>query len=189
MIRLAAQRRRHVIFAALLVTIFLIAGCAHPTRATGLEVGSRQNDAETALWRGRLALRVASDATPAQGESGAPPPAQSFSASFELTGNAQTGGLLLFSPLGTTVAELSWTAQTASMRAGGETRSFGSLGELLKQATGTEIPVASLFAWLAGDNPATQGWLADLSQYTVGRVIARRSDPPPAVELRLIIEK
>ena len=180
---LIARRHRHAIFAGFLTAILLIASCAYPTRARG------PNDAETALWRGRLALRVASDGQPAPGESGAPTPAQSFSASFELTGNAQTGGLLLFSPLGTTVAELSWTTQTATMLANGETRSFSSLAELLKQATGTEIPVASLFAWLAGDNAATPGWLADVSQYSLGRVVARRSDPLPAVELRLIIEK
>ena len=136
-----------------------------------------------------MALRLAPDGQPVQGESGAPPQAQSFSAGFELTGNAQTGALRLFSPLGTTVADLNWTAQTASMRANGETRSFDSLAVLLKQATGTEIPVASLFAWLAGDNVATPGWLADVSQHSLGRVVARRSDPPPAVELRLIIEK
>ena len=141
------------------------------------------NDGETALWRGRLALQVVSGSTLAQGESGAPAQAQSFSASFELTGNAQTGGLLLYSPLGTTVANLTWTAQTATMLANGETRSFSSLAELLRQATGTEIPVASLFAWLAGDNIATPGWLADLSQQALGRVIARRSDPPPVPRL------
>ena len=79
--------------------------------------------------------------------------------------------------------------QTASLRANGETRSFNSLAELLKQATGTEIPVASLFAWLAGENLATPGWLADVSQHSLGRVVARRSDPLPVVELRLVIEK
>ena len=141
------------------------------------------------MWQGRLALQVASGSTVAQGESGVQAQAQSFSAGFELTGNAQIGGLLLFSPLGTTVAELSWTAQTATMLSGGDTRSFSSLAELLKQATGTEIPVASLFAWLAGDNVATPGWLADVSQHAAGRVVARRTDPLPAVELRLIIEK
>ena len=136
-----------------------------------------------------MALRVAPDGPLAQGEPGAQPQAQSFSAGFELTGNAQTGALLLFSPLGTTLAELSWTAQTATLQANGETRWFGSLAELLKQATGTEIPVASLFAWLAGDDAATPGWMADLSQHALGRVVARRSDPLPAVELRLVIEK
>ncbi len=183
MIRLAARRHRHAVFALFSIAILLIAGCAYPTRARG------QNGADTAQWRGRLALRVAANSPIAQGESGAPPEAQSFSASFELTGNVQTGSLLLFSPLGTTVAELNWTAQTATLRANGETRAFGSLAELLKQATGTEIPVASLFAWLAGDNAATPGWLADLSQHALGRVVARRSDPLPAVELRLVIEK
>ena len=152
-------------------------------------MGFRQNDPEIAHWQGRLALRVAPDGPLAQGESGALPQAQSFSAGFELTGNAQTGALLLFSPLGTTVAELNWTAQTATLRANGETRPFGSLAELLKEATGTEIPVASLFAWLAGDNAATPGWLADLSQHALGRVVARRSAPLPAVELRLVIDK
>ncbi len=95
----------------------------------------------------------------------------------------------MYSPLGTTVVELTWTAQTATMLANGETRSFSSLAELLKQATGAEIPVASLFAWLAGDNIATPGWLADLSQQALGRVVARRSDPLPTVELRVILDK
>ncbi len=136
-----------------------------------------------------MALRVLADGLAATGEAGVPPQPQSFSASFELTGNAQAGSLLLFSPLGTTVAELSWSLQTASMRASGETRSFGSLSDMLKQATGTEIPVASLFAWLAGDNITAPGWQVDLTQHAVGRVVARRSDPVPAVELRLVLEK
>ena len=178
-----ARRHRQAVLGLFLIAILLIAGCAYPTRARG------QNDSEIASWRGRLALRVAPEAPLAQGESGAQPQAQSFSASFELTGNAQAGELLLFSPLGTTLAELNWTAQTAILRANGEARPFNSLAELLKQATGTEIPVASLFAWLAGENPATLGWLADMSQHSLGRVVARRSDPLPAVELRLVIEK
>ena len=183
MSRLVINRRRHTIFTSCLIAILFIASCAYPTRARD------QNDSEISQWRGRLALRVAPDGPAAQGESGAQPQAQSFSASFELTGNAETGSLLLFSPIGTTVAALNWTPQTASLGANGETRPFGSLAELLKQATGTEIPVASLFAWLAGDNAATPGWLADLSQHAQGRVVARRSDPLPAVELRLVIEK
>lgn len=177
------NRYRQAVFLFILAAIFSIAGCAYPTW------GKRQNDTENLPLRGRLALRVLPDGFVIAGEASAQPQSQSFSASFELTGNAQSGGLLLFSPLGTTVAELSWSAQTASMRANGETRSFSSLSEMLKQATGTEIPVASLFAWLAGDNSTTPGWQADLTQHPLGRVVARRSDPMPAVELRLIIEK
>lgn len=176
-----ANRCRNAGLAIAIIANLLLAGCAYPRSAEG------KNDAEIAQWRGRLALRVDPDNSAPSGNSGEQ--SQSFSASFELTGNAQSGGLLLFSPLGTTVAELTWTAQTAAMRANGETRSFNSLAELLKQATGTEIPVASLFGWLAGNHVSTPGWLADLSQYGVGRVVARRSDPAPAVELRLIFEK
>ena len=173
------------------IAIFSIAGCAYSPWA------KRQNDAQNAtenaaestILRGRLSLRVLSDASVTVGEAGAKPLAQSFSASFELSGNAQTGELLLFSPLGTTVAALNWSAQTASMRTNGETRVFSSLPDMLRQATGTDIPVASLFAWLAGDNTATPGWQADLTQHTLGRVVARRNEPLPQVELRLIMEK
>ena len=165
----------------MVVAIFSIAGCAYPTWE------KRQIDAETTQWRGRLALRVSSDMPAIIEDSGAQ--SQSFSASFELTGNASTGGLLLFSPLGTTVAELNWSAQTASLRTNGETRFFNSLSDMLKQATGTEIPVASLYAWLVGDNTTAPGWKVDLTQHALGRIVARRSDPKPEVELRLIIEK
>lgn len=173
------SRFRHAICTVLLVAIIVIAGCAYPPRATDDFYG------QTAVWRGRLALRVEPDSAPEQGQ----PAAHSFSAGFELSGNAQTGELLLFSPLGSTIAALNWTPQTAAMRANGESRLFDSLDALVQQATGTQIPIASLFAWLAGENLATQGWQADLSQFPAGRVLARRSNPPPAIELRLIIEK
>ena len=176
-----ASARRHTVLAVLWVAASLVSGCAYPTKSEG------PGEAEGRQWRGRLAVSVEPDKLAASRDSGGGP--QSFSVSFELTGNAQIGVLLLFSPLGTTVAELTWNAHTASMRANGEIRSSNSLAELLKQATGTEIPVASLFAWLAGNHVTEPGWLADLSQHGLGRVVARRSDPLPAVELRLIFEK
>jgi outer membrane lipoprotein LolB len=72
---------------------------------------------------------------------------------------------------------------------GGEIQNFDSLGALLKRSTGADIPVASLFSWLAGKNVAIDGWQADLSQYDSGRLIARRTVPTPAVEMRVIVEK
>jgi outer membrane lipoprotein LolB len=178
-----ARRYRHAGLIFIALAALSIAGCAYPTSE------KRQNVAETEQWRGRLALRVSAEGLVASGEAGAEPQPQSMSASFELTGNAQTGALLLFSPLGITVAEMNWSAQTVFMRANGETRSFNSLSEMLKQATGTDIPVTSLFAWLAGDNATASGWQVDLTQHALGRIVARRSVPIPAVELRLIIEK
>jgi outer membrane lipoprotein LolB len=128
-----------------------------------------------------LAVRVESDQLQSQ--------PQSFAAEFELTGNARIGDLTLFTPLGNTAAALSWTTQTAVMRANGDVRHFDSLEALIKQAVGTEIPVAALFAWLAGDNMAVAGWSADLSQHANGRITARRTDPAPLAELRVVLEK
>jgi outer membrane lipoprotein LolB len=160
-----------VVCAVILFATLFIAGCAAPTR-TDL---SKQS--EVSLWHGRLAVRVESDQP------------QSFSAEFELTGNAQAGALTLYTPMGSTAAALSWSTQTAVMRTQGDVRSFESLDALIKQAVGTEIPVAALFAWLEGENMIAAGWSADLSQHANGRITARRAQPVPLAELRLVLEK
>ena len=161
--------------AAILFATIFIAGCAAPTRA-GIS-----NQSEVSLWRGRLAIRV--ESSPPQSQP------QAFSAEFELTGNSQAGELTLYTPLGSTAAALSWSAQTAVMHSNGEVRYFESLDALIKQAVGTEIPVVALFAWLAGNNMVVAGWSADLSQHANGRITARRTDPAPLAELRLVLEK
>lgn len=165
----------NVVCAAILFATIFIAGCAAPTR-----VGT-SNQSEVSLWRGRLAIRV--ESSPPQSQS------QAFSAEFELTGNSQAGELTLYTPLGSTAAALSWSAQTAVMHSNGEVRYFESLDALIKQAVGTEIPVVALFAWLAGNNMVVAGWSADLSQHANGRITARRTDPAPLAELRLVLEK
>lgn len=168
------QRRTSGLAVALFAVLF-ITGCAVPT-GTGVS-----DQSERSVWRGRLAVRVESDQAESQ--------AQAFAAGFELAGNAQSGELTLYTPLGTTAAALSWSAQTALMRTNGDVRSFASLEALIEQAVGTEIPVAALFAWLAGDNMRAAGWSADLSQLADGRLTARRTEPPPVTELRLVLEK
>lgn len=165
----------NVLGAALLATALLMTGCASPPR---MEV-ARQ--AEVSLWRGRLALRIESEPPPSQ--------AQSFSAGFELTGSPLAGELTLYTPLGNTAAALSWSAQTAVMRSQGEVRHFASLDALIREAVGTELPVAALFAWLAGEQMSVAGWSADLSQHALGRVAALRTTPAPRAELRLVLEK
>ena len=164
-----------VVYAILFVATFFIAGCAAPTRA------SSSNSSETPLWHGRLAVRVDADLPQSQ--------SQSFSAGFDLSGNALAGELTLYSPLGTTAATLIWSPQTAILRSNGDIRYFESLDALIKQAVGTEIPVAALFAWLAGENQIAAGWSADLSQQPNGKITARRTEPAPPAELRLVLDK
>ncbi len=161
---------RRLCASGLLVAPLLLLGCATPppiVPATGSADG---------YWRGRLALRI---------ETAEP---SAFFASFELSGHAESGELLLSTPLGGTLAQLRWTPQQALLRSNGETRSFDSLDALAEEATGTAIPITALFAWLQGRPAMADGWQADLSQLAEGRLLARRSAPAPAAELRLILE-
>jgi outer membrane lipoprotein LolB len=153
-----------------LLAFFFITGCAQAP------LTPQASDASLSLWRGRLALRVDSD------------PPQSFFASFELSGQARRGELRLFGPLGNTLASLQWSPQAATLRSNGEVRQFDSLDDLAAQATGTALPIATLFEWLAGRDVSSDGWEADLSRLGEGRLLARRTRPEPFTELRLILE-
>ena len=164
------SRPWHVRRFALLLTLVLLGGCALPPPTP------QPPDADTAVWRGRLALRVDSE------------PPQSFFAAFELRGQASDGELQLFSPLGTTLARLQWSPRSATLHNNGESRQFDSLDALATQATGAAIPIAALFDWLRGRNVQADGWAADLTQLDEGRLLARRSVPAPHSELRLILE-
>ncbi len=116
-------------------------------------------------------------------------PPQAFFAGFELKGGARAGELLLFTPIGSTLAALSWTPGTATLTRGGDVRQFNSVDALVKAATGAAFPVEALFAWLDGVNESVAGWHADLSRVADGRVTATRTDPLPAAELKVVLEK
>lgn len=75
------------------------------------------------------------------------------------------------------------------MRTNGEIRQFESLGELLREVVGTELPVSALFAWVAGERKLANGWSADLTDYPRGQIKAHRKDPTPAAELNLILTR
>lgn len=165
--------RPHLLLASLVCLLAtLLAGCAQPlVRPVAIDAQPQS------IWRGRLALRVDQHPEPT-----------SFFASFELSGQAGAGELTLSTPLGTTLAQLRWNPQQALLRNNGQTRAFDSLDALATEATGTAIPIAALFEWLQGRPAAADGWSADLSQLEAGRLLARRSQPEPVAELRLIIE-
>jgi outer membrane lipoprotein LolB len=147
----------------------LLGGCAVPPRtpaAPGVQV-----------WTGRLALTVEGQAS------------QSFSAGFELKGAPDAGELSLFNPLGGTIAVLGWSPGTAILRSEGRTRQFPSLEALAQEATGARLPVAALFDWLAGRATPIPGWEPDVSQVAEGRLRARRTDPTPPADLRVLFER
>ena len=144
-------------------------GCSHPPPATPSLPGHPRDQ-----WAGRLALQIESD------------PPKSFSASFELQGSPEAGELSLYTPLGTTVAVLHWSVDKAELTASGNTQQFDSLETLSAQITGTPLPIAALFDWLAGLQTTTTGWSADLSRLEQGRLAARRSEPMPSAMLQIV---
>lgn len=145
-----------------------LAGCATPRRPRA--------PGETA-WTGRLALRVDS----------APP--QAFSALFDLRGSADTGELQLTSALGQTLATVRWSALGAELQRGNHTTRRDSLDALTAELSGAPLPVLAMFDWLAGRDAAAGGWRVDLSQHASGRLVARREQPQPSAELRLVFEQ
>jgi outer membrane lipoprotein LolB len=159
------------VFACLLAAFF-IAGCAQLPRAT------KQDGLKSELWTGRISLQVQSE------------PVQSFSASFELKGQAERGELSLISPLGSVLGVLRWSPGEAVLDSGnGKVQRFASVDELMAQATGAAVPLGALFAWLQGDNAAASGWSADLSRYKDGRISAKRSQPAPQADLRVVLDQ
>lgn len=152
--------------AAILVLALVVTACALPPRAP--------QDPAQPTWSGRLALQVEGAQS------------QSFSASFELRGSAERGELALFSPLGSTAAQLLWAPGNAVLKANGKERRYASMDDLSADATGTALPLVALFEWLRGREADVPGWQADLSRVGEGRLVARRSMPTPPAELRLV---
>lgn len=164
------NERRRLIAAVLLLAVLFLSACAHTGRVRS------NTEFQGQIWRGRLALRFDD------------PSLNTFFAGFELSGDARNGELNLYSPLGNTVASLHWTPQAAWLLNSGESRSFDSLETLAQEATGAALPIAAIFLWLKGQDSVVDGWQSDLSQLAQGRLQARRSQPLPAAELRLILE-
>jgi outer membrane lipoprotein LolB len=142
-----------------------VSGCATP-----------QRDAVPGQWSGRLSVRVESD------------PVQSFAAAFELQGDAAQGRLALLSPFGATLAVLTWSPTAARLQNDGKVQDFDSLAALTRQVLGADLPVAGIFAWLRGE-PADLGtWITDGQDRQGGKLLARRLQPAPAAEMRLILD-
>ena len=160
--------RRRCVLALGWGAVLALGGCASPAPL-------RPQPPEATHWSGRLALTIESD------------PVQHFSANFELTGNADNGSLSLSSPLGQQLALAQWDAQQALLQHNGRSTTYASMDALSAALTGVALPLPALFAWLRGQAAAIEGWQADLSRHAQGRLQARRWQPGPAVELRLVL--
>lgn len=139
-------------------------------------------------FEGRIAVRVEGDAQ------------RSFSAGFELAGSADSGRLVLTTPLGNQAAMAEWSAGRARLWSGGEERLYADLDSLAHDALGETVPLAALYDWLGGrawpgaashGTPSgfeQLGWSVDLSRRAEGWVVAQRNAPPP-VSVRIKLEE
>jgi outer membrane lipoprotein LolB len=169
---LLTARLRSAFVSGCLIATILIAGCANPIRNTGI------NGQKNELWTGRISLQVQSE------------PAQSFSAGFELKGKPERGELTLISPLGNVLGILRWSPIEAILDSGNQKiQRFSSVDALMEQATGAAVPLSALFAWLQGDNASVNGWSADLSRHSEGRILAKRVQPTPQADLRVVLDQ
>lgn len=153
--------------------LFSVVGCALPSRTPDEKVG------QTVSWNGRMSVRV--EATPSLGP-------QAFSSTFELQGGPMQGQLRFYTPLGSTAATIAWSPQQAQIQSGADTQYFNSIAELIERVLGTPVPVAALFAWLAGDHLSLDGWQVDQSQFDNGKITARRISPAPGAEILVVLE-
>ena len=166
------SRLRVLLLHGLLFTTFLIAGCARPIIATA------PNAPKNEQWTGRISLHVLSE------------PEQSFSAGFELKGKPERGELTLISPLGNVLGVLRWSPGQAELDSGQQKiQRFESVNALMAQATGADVPLTALFAWLQGDSANVNGWSADLSRHSEGRISAKRTQPAPQADLRVVLDQ
>jgi outer membrane lipoprotein LolB len=51
------------------------------------------------------------------------------------------------------------------------------------------VPLSALFAWLQGDAASVSGWSADLSRQAEGRIFAKRMQPAPEADLRVVLDR
>ena len=153
------------------IAIFLIAACASGARQTGTF------DSNFPIWQGRLAVTVKGNA------------AQSFSAQYALQGTPANGKLALYTPLGITVAQVEWSPASVVLRGQGEPREFDTLDALTLALTGTELPLASLFAWLEGSTLADPQWRIARADLESGVWVAHRDFGADAVTVRVLLER
>lgn len=170
------MNRRGVIAAALLPWM---AGCAGLPARLPADIA------------GRLSVRV---------EAAGDAPSRSFSADFDLRGDAQRGVLRLSGPLGATLAEVRWQPGTATLVDTQGSRHFATLDALAQDLLGESLPMAALIDWLRGrpwagapsrtlDGGFEQlGWRVGLTDFAAGLLMATRQGAP-AVSVRARLER
>lgn len=114
---------------------------------------------------------------------------KAFAANFLLQGNALAGQLTLSSPLGTTLAKIDWSQDTALLTTTGAPQRFESMQALALHALGVDVPITQLFDWFNGSPASAAGWEVDLRDFANGRITAKRNGPDLQAEIKILLER
>ncbi len=115
-------------------------------------------------------------------------PARQLERQLSAARHAQRRAAGYFQPPGRQLALLHWSPHGAWLRQGSEETASDSLPALIERSLGTAVPIEAFFAWLQGRPLQAQGWHADLGQHAQGRISARRTDPLPQAQLKIILQ-
>lgn len=168
----------------------VLPGCATPLSrpsvpATGGATPQR-------LRSGRLGVQIAGDAQ------------RSFSAAFELLGDAAAGELTLTSPIGTRLALARWTPRDALLETADTSRVFPDLDALAAEVFREDIPLVALLDWLDGrpwagaDSQALAapaqgfqqlGWEVRLDRLAADGLVVATRTAAPAVTVRARLDR
>jgi outer membrane lipoprotein LolB len=141
---------------------------------------------------GRLAVQI--DAAAGQ-------PARSFSAEFDLRGDAQRGRLRLTGPLGGMLADVRWEPGGAELTDAQGPRRYATLDAMTQDLFGEALPLAAVIDWLrgrpwpgapsrtAGDGFEQLEWRVGLARFFAEGVLEARRERAPAVSLRARLER
>ncbi len=131
-------------------------------------------------------------------------PDRSFSANFELRGDARQGRLILTNALGLQLGEALWSPLGAELvTSDGRTR-YASAPDMAEDLIGERVPLQALPDWLRGrpwtgaphteqsaplQGFAQEGWLIDRANLAQGRLTAQRPQPAPAITVRVRLDR
>jgi outer membrane lipoprotein LolB len=129
-------------------------------------------------WSGRMSLSIQKDYSQQT----------HIHIAFDLEGNAEEGQLQVEGPFGTAAILLRWRPGQAVLSQGEKSYRFPSLADLIQRSIGTDLPIAAVFAWLRKESVEVPGWQVESKPSQGGPLVARRYEPWPRLELRVVLQ-
>jgi outer membrane lipoprotein LolB len=162
----------------------LLAGCSTPPARPAPPAPAVATQAPAAepvpltAWAGRMSLTIEKDFSQKT----------HIHIAFELEGNAQEGQLQVEGPFGTAAILLRWRPGLAVLSQGDRSYRFPSLADLIQRSIGTDLPIEAVFAWLRNETVHVPGWQVESKPSQGGPLVARRYEPWPRLELRVVLQ-